>query len=144
MSEFTESIEIHADANRVFDYIRDVRNMPAYAPTMTSAEPQSEGRRVRVTGDAGGHRYDADGSWEEDRAAMRVAWASDGESDYAGSLQVTRDGRASRVDAVIRYSGSNDAGDEHQGETWRKSAERGLKQALYQLKMRLEGTSNAG
>lgn len=144
MSEFTESIAIHAPPERVFDFIRDVRNMPAYAPTMTRAEPQADGRRVHVTGDAGGHHYDADGSWEEDRGAMRVAWASDGESDYAGSLQVTRDGRGSRVDAVIRYSGTDDDGDAAHGEGWRSSAERGLKQALHQLKQRLETTSSAG
>ena len=136
MPEFTESIAIHAPPERVFDYIRDVRNMPAYAPTMTSAEPEAGGRRVHVTGDAGGHHYDTDGSWEEDRTAMRVAWSSDGERDYHGSLQVTRDGRASRVDAVIRIDATD-----HADASWRRSTEQGLQQALMQLKQRLEATA---
>lgn len=142
MSEFHESITIHAPPQRVFEYLRDVRNMPRYAPTMTSAEPQAGGHRVRVTGAAGSHHYDADGSWQEDANAMRVAWASDGESDYSGSLTVKPAGDNSRVEARIRFSGRDDDGKPSQATPdWHASAEKGLKQALAQLKQRIETTS---
>jgi hypothetical protein len=145
MPEFTASIDIFAPAERVFDYIRDVGNLPSFTPTMTHAELQADGRRVFVAGESGDGPYDVDGSWHEDRKDMRVTWGSDGDRDYCGSLQVVRNGRGSRVDALIRFAGFDHVDSPHKGseKVWREAAEKGLAAALQNLKGLLEAPTTA-
>lgn len=145
MPEFTASIDIFVPPERLFEYLRDVRHLPAFTPTMTSAEPQADGRRVHVKGESHGHHYDVDGEWREDRKAMRVEWGADGDRDYGGSLQVKRDGRGSRVDAVIRFGGfsQTEATGEGGEKRWHDAAERGLQASLENLKQLLEPPTSA-
>ena len=57
MSEYESSLTVDAAPDAVFAYVSDVGNLPEYLPTTRHAEAQSEGR-VRVQGEANGHRYD--------------------------------------------------------------------------------------
>ena len=58
---YTQSAALSAE--RVFDYLADVRNLPRYLPSMTAAEPEG-GDQVHVA--AKGER----------RPAMMPAWVS--------------------------------------------------------------------
>jgi uncharacterized membrane protein len=86
-TDFEQAIAVNAPADRIFEYLSDVRNVPEYLPTVTHAEPQS-GERIRTQGHAGEHEYDSDGHFHLDRQLNRIEWGSDGESEYGGWLQV--------------------------------------------------------
>ena len=94
MSEYEHSQTIQAPADRVFDFVSDLNNLPKYLPTVHKAMPQP-GERVRLQGEANGHAYDSDGSFRVNKAQRRLEWGSDGEHHYTGWLQVTEDGRDS-------------------------------------------------
>lgn len=87
MGDYTHSVDVGVPADRLFDFVSDVGNLPKYLPTTKSAQSQGEGR-VRVQGEVDGHRYDADGRFEVDRAQRKFKWSSDGEHDYHGHLEV--------------------------------------------------------
>jgi uncharacterized protein YndB with AHSA1/START domain len=53
--EYEESLTMRAPADRVFDFIADVRNLPKYLPTTKDAQSQG-GERVHVQGEAQGHK----------------------------------------------------------------------------------------
>lgn len=90
MNTYEDQIAIRADADRIVDFIGDVRNLPKYLPTTRQAQPQGPGR-VRVLGEAHGHSYDDDGYLRCDRQARRLEWGSD-EGHYRGSMQVEKVG----------------------------------------------------
>ena len=48
MGDYEQSRDVDAPAQALFDYLADVRNMPRYFSSMTSAEP-AEGEAVQVT-----------------------------------------------------------------------------------------------
>jgi len=60
MSEYEQTAIIQCRAQQVFDFVSTIDNLPRYLPTVTNAMPQ-DGERVRVQGEAAGHRYDSDG-----------------------------------------------------------------------------------
>jgi uncharacterized membrane protein len=103
MEDWSDSIDVAAGAQPVFDFVSDVGNLPKYLPTTRSA--QSQGRdRVRVQGEADGHRYDADGRFEVDAGRRQLRWSSDGEHAYAGELEVQEAGdERSRVTVRIHF-----------------------------------------
>ncbi len=95
---------MHAPPGQVLDFVADVRNLPRYLPTTKDAQPQGEGR-VRVQGEAQGHRYDGDGYLRRDEAAQRLEWGAD-EGYYSGWLQVRGEGDgASTVTVHISLRG---------------------------------------
>ncbi len=104
MGEYEQTTTMRAAPERVFDFVADVRNMPNYLPTTTGAEPQGE-ERVRVQGEAQGHRYDSDGYLRRDPEAKRLEWGSD-EGHYSGWLQVQETGAGtSAVTVHISFRG---------------------------------------
>jgi uncharacterized protein YndB with AHSA1/START domain len=103
MPEYEQSAFVHADPQTVFDFISDVRNMPRYMPTTHHAEPQGPGR-VRVQGEAKGHKYDSDGWIRLDKTEFRMEWGSDGETAYSGWMEVDGDDGGSEVVVHLSFA----------------------------------------
>jgi uncharacterized membrane protein len=90
MGEYEQTMTMQAPPERVIEFVADIRNMPSYLPTTKSAQAQGEDR-VRVQGEAQGHKYDSDGFLRRDAQAKRLEWGAD-EGYYSGWLQVSDDG----------------------------------------------------
>lgn len=85
MPDFTQSRKMNVSADRVYEFISDVRNMPAYLPTTRHADSDGPGR-VRVEGEVKGRTYNSDGYLRRVDDRHRVEWGSD-EGDYSGFLE---------------------------------------------------------
>ena len=94
---------VDADARSVFDFVADVRNLPKYLPTTKDAQAQSEDR-VRVQGEAQGHRYDSDGYLPPDTGALWLEWGAD-EGYHSGWLQVRPEDERSSITVHISLRG---------------------------------------
>jgi len=102
MSEYEYSVTIHSDADTVFDFVSDVRNMPKYMPTLDSAETEGP-EKVHMHGEVRGHEYDADGELHIDKAARKLQWRSDSRSHYTGWLEVKPSGADSQVTVHVSF-----------------------------------------
>lgn len=100
MKEYQQSKKVQASADEVFAFVSDIQNLPKYLPTVHNAMPQ-QGERIRVQGEAGGHRYDSDGHFRVDKANRRMEWGSDGEHNYSGSLEVKEAGDKSACEVAV-------------------------------------------
>lgn len=130
--EYEDNIMVAAPAAAVFGFVADVRNLPKYLPTTKSAEKQGA-EHVRVSGEARGNRYDADGYLRADTRAMRLEWGSD-EGDYSGWMHVEPDQDQSRV--TVHISMRRQPGPEGQGprpEDVREGIRRGLESIRNQV-----------
>lgn len=101
--EFEQSTTVEASRERVYAFVSEVRNLPKYLPTTNSAEPQ-QGERVRVQGEAEGHKYDSDGYFRKDEANHRLEWGAD-EHYYSGWLEVSGNGDSSDVTVHLTFKG---------------------------------------
>ena len=102
MSEYEQTAIIQCRAQQVFDFVSTIDNLPRYLPTVTNAMPQ-DGERVRVQGEAAGHRYDSDGFYHVDKSRKHMEWGSDGENQYHGWLEV-RDNGGTTTTVVVHLS----------------------------------------
>jgi uncharacterized protein YndB with AHSA1/START domain len=104
MAEHELAATINAPPDAVFQLVSDVRNLPRYLPTTRVAREQGEGR-VRVEGEVGGHRYEADGYFHADATERRLEWGADEPRRYSGWLTVTEADSAgsSRVRIHLRF-----------------------------------------
>jgi ribosome-associated toxin RatA of RatAB toxin-antitoxin module len=98
---FEESRTIEAPAEQVFAFVANVSNLPKYIPTTKQAMPDGEDR-VRVQGEAAGHRYDSDGFLRADEDSMTMEWGAD-EHYYAGQMQIQPAG-ADRCNVTVRLN----------------------------------------
>lgn len=96
MGDYEQSRNVNAPAQALFDYLADVRNMPRYFSSMTSAEP-AEGEAVQVTAVVDGKEREGEAWFKVDRDRMHLDWGSEGPNNYHGRLDVTGDDAASRV-----------------------------------------------
>ncbi|MFZ1115844.1 MAG: SRPBCC family protein [Propionibacteriaceae bacterium] len=96
MGDYEQSRDVDAPAQALFDYLADVRNMPRYFSSMTSAEP-AEGEAVQVTAVVDGKEREGEAWFKVDRDRMHLDWGSEGPNNYHGRLDVTGDDAASRV-----------------------------------------------
>ena len=103
MGDYESSLSMGAGAQDVFDFVTDVRNLPKYLPTTKDAQPQGSDR-VRVQGEAQGHRYDSDGYLRSDPDAMRLEWGAD-EGYYSGWMQIEPEDQGSSVTVHISLKG---------------------------------------
>ncbi|GGG20421.1 hypothetical protein GCM10010964_05800 [Caldovatus sediminis] len=87
--ERTGQVEIARNAEEVFAFVSDVRNLPAFLSGMRSAVPL-DGGRVAVEGAQGGRRYRAEGWMRVDREALTMEWSTPpgSEPSCAGTLRV--------------------------------------------------------
>lgn len=86
MADFEHRQRIAAPRDHIYSFISNVANLPKYVPTTKAAEALPGGK-VRVQGEAQGHRYDSDGYFRADAAARRIEWGAE-ERDYSGYLDV--------------------------------------------------------
>ncbi|CAN5552756.1 SRPBCC family protein [soil metagenome] len=102
MATFERTLTIDADANRVFDYVSDIANLPEYMDQMTDAEP-GEGESVKTTavidtGNGETRTVHGEAWFRVDDEARKIEWGSEGENDYHGQLMVSSaDGSSSEV-----------------------------------------------
>ncbi|MBV9735967.1 MAG: SRPBCC family protein [Acidisphaera sp.] len=141
MSDYTDSIDVHAPADAVFRFVSDVKNLPRYLPTVHQAKAQG-GERVALDGEANGHPYHSDGWFKAEPDARRLRWGSDGENDYSGQLEVAAAGNASKVTCTLRFSPKPEVAQQMQRlQGGRDAAIRdGLKASLVSIKQLCEGT----
>lgn len=87
--ERTGAIEIARNADEVFAFVADIRNLPAFLSGMRTAAPMGAGRVV-AEGAQGGRRYHAEGWMRVDREALAMEWSTDpgSERSCAGTLRV--------------------------------------------------------
>jgi uncharacterized protein YndB with AHSA1/START domain len=102
--DFESSLSMNASPEQVFDFISDIANLPKYLPTTKSAQPQGP-ERVRVQGEANGHKYDGDGYLRPNKDALRLEWGAD-EGYYNGWMQVEKSGNGSSVKVHISFRGA--------------------------------------
>jgi len=141
MHEYHQSEKVQAPADKVFAFVSDIKNLPQYLPTVTSASPQ-QGERIRIQGEAGGHRYDSDGYFRVDKENKRLEWGSDGENNYSGWLEVKDSNQSNcEVAAHIQFDPKPELArkfDEQGGDRHRVINE-GIKNALASIKNLCEG-----
>lgn len=92
MGDYDSKITVAVPADRLFSYLADVKNLPAYMPRLTSARPHG-GEQVTVTA-----HIDPPDAPEQDvtsEAWVRVVeegksleWGAVGPHDYRGRLHV--------------------------------------------------------
>ncbi|MCK8782938.1 SRPBCC family protein [Roseomonas sp. NAR14] len=131
MAEYTSRIAIDRPAGAVFGFVSEVANMPRFLPTVRRATAQGPGRVV-MEGESHGHSYRADGWIEADAAARRLRWGSDGEHDYAGTLDVHQRG-GSHSDVEVRLHLTAPGRDFP-----REAVQAELEEAMQRLKQTLE------
>lgn len=142
MSEYEHTTTVNSDAKRVFGFVSDVNNLPRYLPTVTHAMPQGA-ERVRVQGEAAGHRYDSDGYYRVDTSRMRMEWGSDGENQYRGWLEVrNNDNDATAIVLVhLSFEPRPDIAEQYkrQSGNYHRTIQEGLENALQSIKNICEG-----
>jgi uncharacterized membrane protein len=137
MGEYEQTMTVQASPERVLDFVADVQNMPKYLPTTKSAQPQGEDR-VRVQGEAQGHKYDSDGYLRRDPEAKRLEWGAD-EGYYSGWLQVNEAGAgASSVTVHISLRDKPPGADQSGGPSDEQINE-GLLKGLQSIQNHVEG-----
>jgi uncharacterized membrane protein len=107
MGDYEQSRNVNAPAQTLFDYLADVRNMPRYFSSMTSAEP-AEGEAVQVTAVVDGKEREGEAWLKVDRDHMHLDWGSEGPNNYHGRLDVTSDDAASRVSVALHTDNVED------------------------------------
>lgn len=90
MGDYEKSQDVAAPAQQLFAYLSDVRNLPKYMNSMTSAEP-AEGEAVHTTAEVDGQAVEGEAWFRVDQDAQHLEWGSQGKSGYRGALDVTGD-----------------------------------------------------
>ncbi len=127
---------MRAPADRVFDFIADVRNLPKYLPTTKDAHTEG-GDRVRVQGEAKGHSYNSDGYLRADRAAKRLEWGAD-EGYCSGWMQVHGSGEETTATVHVSFRGHPPGSGEHGGPK-PEDVREGLRKGLESIRNQVEG-----
>lgn len=141
MPEYEHSQTIQAAPQRIFDFVADVSNLPKYLPTTKSAQEQGE-ERVRVQGEAKGHRYDADGYLRPNAEKLRLEWGAD-EGYYSGWLQI--DGQNGSVHSdnaqvTVHLSFKEKPGQDSGHAPSDADIQEGMQKALQSIQNYVEGT----
>lgn len=137
MSEYQNSIVIAANPDKVFDFVADINNLPQYLPTVHNATLESSDR-IRIQGEAAGHKYDDTGYFRADKESRKLEWGSDGESNYSGWLKVDQgeDTSTANLSVHISYGESHK---KHEGVDWDNVMNEGISKTLQSIKNLCEG-----
>ena len=140
MPEYEHSQTIQAAPQTIFDFVADVSNLPKYLPTTQSAQKQGE-ERVRVQGEAKGHRYDADGYLRPNAEKLRLEWGAD-EGYYSGWLQVEgRNGNGhDSAQVTVHLSFKEKPGQDSGHVASDADIEEGMQKALESIQNHVTGT----
>jgi uncharacterized protein YndB with AHSA1/START domain len=134
MSEFTDDLTIRATPDQVFRFVSDIANLPAYLPTTRHAQTDGP-ERVRVQGEAHGHRYDSDGYLRTDQQLKRMEWGAD-EGGYRGWLEIEPAPDGTRVAVGIMLKPAEAGHGQGPSES---DIRDGLRKALQSIQNHLEG-----
>lgn len=141
MAEYERSRWTNAPEDAVLRFVPDVRNLPAYLPTVQSAEPMAEDR-IRLRGNSDGAAVEDVGWLHIDRDRRRLEW-SDPERDYSGWMQISGDDGGTQVVAHLSLpphvgAGGRPLTGERRGTP--DPVEQGLEAAMDSLRQVIEGT----
>ena len=123
MADHSAETIVGADPDAVFDYLADVSHLPEYFPMMTAAEKVPGEDAVRTTAvltpevdgeprGEGDRTVHGEAWFRTDADARRIAWGSEGSSDYHGEIRVEADGEGSRISLLIHSEQDHDGIDE--------------------------------
>jgi hypothetical protein len=93
--EHEHTQHVAASADRVFDALADVGNLPRYVPQVTAAE-RIDGDTVRVQARYEGHTQEGEAWFRTDDSERRIEWGSP-HGSYRGWIQINEDGDGSRL-----------------------------------------------
>ncbi len=140
MPEYEEFLEINADPDHIFSFVSHPHNLPQYLSTVHHAEPLENGK-IRVTGEAAGHKYDSDGPFKVDRSARRMEWGSDGENQYHGWMTVAPTSTSATVTVHLSFTPKPEQEEAFKEQTGSRDStiRKGLTAALQSIKNLVEG-----
>ncbi|MGW6463585.1 SRPBCC family protein [Streptomyces rubiginosohelvolus] len=137
MGDYDSKITVAVPADRLFSYLADVKNLPAYMPRLTSAHPHG-GEQVTVTA-----HIDPPDAPEQDvtsEAWVRVVeenksleWGAAGPHHYRGRLHVAPDDEASHSLLTVEL---------HTEQTDGPPVQDGLREALTGIKSAVENAEH--
>ena len=102
--DFEQTLAMSATPDEIYDFVADIDNFPKYMPTTKHAESQGPGR-VRVRGEAHGHKYDGDGYLRRSEDNARMEWGAD-QGYYKGWLEAAPDGEGAKVTVHLTFRGA--------------------------------------
>ncbi len=141
MQNFEKSKIVNAEPDQVFEFLSDIDNLSQYLPTVRHAEHE-ENDRIRIQGEAGGHKYDDTGFFRADEDTRRMEWGSDSERGYQGWLTVEESGNnQSEVKVHLSFGQQNHALKEMDQRTGDhvEAINEGIENALKSIKNLCEG-----
>lgn len=101
MTDYTNTTQVTAPAQTLFDYLSDIHNLPEYFARMQSATPV-DGDAVHTEAELpDGQVVEGEAWFRVDREAMRLAWGSEGPNDYRGDLAVSGTDGGSQVIVTV-------------------------------------------
>jgi uncharacterized membrane protein len=137
MPDFEQTLRIHSTADAVYEFIKDVRNMPRYLPTTSKANAEGADR-VRVEGDVRGRHYDSSGYLRRVDDRNRIEWGSD-EGDYKGWIEA-RDRDNDQADVTVHLRFDDATWSDEMRDAREADIRSGLSAALKSIQQQLEGT----
>ena len=87
MHDYEQSVVVAAGADRVFDVVSDLGNLPTYFAHMKSATP-ADGEVVHTVAEVDGRETEGDAWFRVDEGARDLRWGAPGPHDYSGKLHV--------------------------------------------------------
>ncbi len=96
MGDYQRTANVKASPDALFNYLSDIRNLPKYFSSMTSAEAAGP-NEVSVTAKVHGEEKKGKAEFHVDKAARKIRWSSEGPNNYHGELEVTGQGSSSEV-----------------------------------------------
>ncbi|CAL9336129.1 SRPBCC family protein [Streptomyces sp. enrichment culture] len=133
MGDYDNSISVDVPPERLFSYLADVQNLPAYLPRLTSAGPH-DGDRVTVTA-----HIDPEDAPEQDvtseawihvvEEGKSLEWGAPGPHDYRGRLHVEAGDEPGKARLAVELHTQKVEGDQ---------VDHGLQEALRGIKAAVE------
>jgi hypothetical protein len=96
MADYQRTATVKASPDALFNYLSDIRNLPKYFNSMTSAESAGKDE-VHVTARVHGKEEAGNAEFHVDKASRKLRWSSEGPNDYRGELEVSGEGNSSQV-----------------------------------------------
>ncbi|HSP36185.1 MAG TPA: hypothetical protein VLR26_00345 [Frankiaceae bacterium] len=96
MGDFQSSTQVVAGEQVLFEYLSDVSNLPKYFARMKKAE-RTGSEEVETEAEVNGQTVQGKAWFRVDQECKHIEWGSEGESGYAGQVDVTGDTRQSTV-----------------------------------------------
>jgi hypothetical protein len=100
MGGFESSGQVAAGEQVLFSYLSDVSNLPKYFARMKRAELTGP-EEVDTAADVNGETREGKAWFKVDEDRKHIEWGSEGESNYAGRLDITGNSSQSTVTVTL-------------------------------------------